>query len=853
MAHENIDIVHSNFCIGPQAGTYCTVNTTNTTVVMAVVNSTGSLIRNYTFMPIGTLQQYTGTGSTYKQVVSLIYPGPKNLSSFYSDLPFFTVERVVVGDVSSECIIRKWILDQDSFVLDLEGTYTRSNSGSHYFDCFSMAMETIETSFASPTPANTGVIDVTTTSGLAKYDVLMLGPSTDADNTGAIEYVTINSIVGNDVYITTGEGYVPPKYEYVDTDDIIALKDGYLFSNTGENDDVCKGTLFTLDATNYYNVKDVDSKGMYNGVLASVWSTGYKALSFVKGNNILTIDVNDYEINKSQVMLNIEDDKYTIIPVYDMDINGTDIYLLQHKVLKREDDGDLVLHNWTNYNYYVDTMLPYSSSITIYATASSVLRRDESTTMVAIVRDQFGVGLLGKNVIFYKSGGSGDYFTPIDGQDTTDTNGVASVTYTASPTFHGVAKISVRTDGSYSATGSQYVWDERYIPVYYEYVSESQNVKQIVDLLIESPLISQILDLELYTYIKCHTILTLGTFVKGLLDEDADADVVQLENVVSETGIAQIGSVSNELGVSQNFISRHATSGHKDSVNLDQFVFVDEAIPSFWSEKNTINTSIWIRLRPFAASLNPDTLVFKIREISKYGDTGWREITAEGTITLFDAGGGLNGIEFLWVPVNYFHHSGIVYVNIEVYDMAPVANKIITDYWFKLIPDYKAPYIINEAPDREDFDVAVDTDISFDLIDLGAGVDIDRLELYINGKQVVFSYSAVANGYHVIHSPAVDFIYGVEVEVSVIAFDISNNENILYDSWRFYCVESVAPWFNRSNFKPGLCNRGVYRYNKNISFEVYGIGAGVEVDSIVVNIGGKRRNMIITPIVYRNE
>jgi len=69
------------------------------------------------------------------------------------------------------------------------------------------------------------------------------------------------------------------------------------------------------------------------------------------------------------------------------------------------------------------------------------------------------------------------------------------------------------------------------------------------------------------------------------------------------------------LQLSQTYISRHLSSGHKDDVDIDQFKFIEDAIPAFWSEKNSVETNIWIRLRPFAYSLNQSTLIFRVRLI----------------------------------------------------------------------------------------------------------------------------------------------------------------------------------------------------------------------------------------------
>ena len=48
----------------------------------------------------------------------------------------------------------------------------------------------------------------------------------------------------------------------------------------------------------------------------------------------------------------------------------------------------------------------------------------------------------------------------------------------------------------------------------------------------------------------------------------------------------------------------------------------------------------------------------------------------EVCIHYFDAGGGALGFEFLYRPPERFHHNAIVYIHIEVYDVAPDPNRI---------------------------------------------------------------------------------------------------------------------------------------------------------------------------------
>jgi len=316
--------------------------------------------------------------------------------------------------------------------------------------------------------------------------------------------------------------------------------------------------------------------------------------------------------------------------------------------------------------------------------------------------------------------------------------------------------------------------------------------------------------------------------------------------------LQQKGDKTNSYQLSQLYVSKHRSSGHKDTTSIDQFRFVDDAIPPFWSEKNAVNTNIYIRLRPFAFSLNQSTLKFKVKEVSYAGNTGYVDVTSQCSISTFDAGGGLLGLDIIYNPVTDFHHNALIYVFIEVYDTAPTSNIIITDYWFRIIPDYKSPYITNEYPSRDSSNVSIDTIITFDIYDTGVGVDINSLEMYVNNFIVTPTITTISGGYRVEYSPTANFIYNRPVEVLVIVDDLSSNRNKLYDSWRFYCERSIGPWIDPESFEPENCTEGVARKVARISANVYAVnGTGIDKDSILVYIGGIERKVKVIPIVYR--
>ena len=879
MAQENVEFNYRNFCIGPINGTFCSIDTTNPTAILSTKNNTGGTV--------GTQYPLNPTIAQGTTVRSIEYTGPRYLNALEigDGLPFFTLEH----DSSSQCTIKQWRLDTINGELDLYNTIVKSNTGSYRFNCYDMAVESYRTTFASSTTSGTGVIELDDVTELEAGDSLLLGPSSDTDNEYAYEYVTVTSISGSNVYITTS-GVTPPIYEYVSGDATSYYKNIYLFSDTGRNGSSIQGSMYRLDPDTG-TVLEVQDHGAFSGVRAAAWSPTYQAVSIVKGTNLAYWQKGasgDYQIIRSQALTNIEDDDVTVITVYDLAFDVNAVYRLQLKKTMVDDDGNKTTYDWSTYNYHQDTINPYTKSVVISTDPDGIVLNDESVTLNVTVRDQFGVVLNGILVDFDKtSGDSSGYFTPLNGQVYTNASGIASVLYTTGyyDPFTGGDDtedivIKATADGASSMTGSEYVVDGLEMLFLRKMTTNLYSLTQKPTLSGSWPtegseLYSQMYleqwndedEMQIDTYIRSLSKFQFpgGHWTESGAPSDDATTIIQLESFTSDQYITQIEpevtaqvyieqlkQKYNDLQVSQTYVSRHVLGDESDTVEIDQFRFIEDAIPGFFSYKNPVGTNIWIRLRPFAFSLDQSTLVFKVREISYAGDTGYVDVTSSCSVFTFDAGGGLLGLDITYNPPNDFHHNAIVYVSIVVYDMAPTPNVILTDYWFRIIPDYRAPYIENESPERGEEDVSVSTNISFDILDAGVGVDLSTLEFYVNNRIVTPLTSPIAGGYHVSYNPSSNFYYGQTCEITVKVRDGSDNANLLYDMWRFYCEGSTGPWIDSDSFYPRNCSKGMPRKVKDISFNVYGIdGTGVDRESIMVTIGGKTRDVKIIPIVYR--
>ena len=368
---------------------------------------------------------------------------------------------------------------------------------------------------------------------------------------------------------------------------------------------------------------------------------------------------------------------------------------------------------------------------------------------------------------------------------------------------------------------------------------------------LKSNQITQVLDFE-----SEYPLYQVGNFkIKGLVWDDPDWIPVWIEPYFSMYQKEESGEMTfSQMNVSTHtyWLEGNAYDSLWTHTELDQFVFVEDAIPKFWSAKNPKSTNIWIRLRPFAYSLNALTLTYLVREVWSEGDTNYVDVSSQVSYQYFDAGGGTLGVELTYDPAQDFHHDSVVYVQIHISDTALIPNRISTSYWFMVIPDYKSPYLENLNPSREQSNIAVDSNVSYEIKDDGAGVDIDSLEMTINSRRVIPTTITRINDnhYYVDYVPVNNFYYDKRITVTVKVKDVSDNENWLNDRYSFYTVESEGVFF--TDFEPGLCKKGLPRFH-DVSFVALGVGDGIDRKTLRLQVHDYdvTNESRIVPVIYR--
>jgi len=893
MAYENVRFVNSNFSLSPRGGTFASIDTSSspTDTTMVIKNNDGDLIASF----------YLSSTLT-KEVIGLEYVGAIDQNDFFKGATFFSLQRYS----DSHVVIRRWEMRPESMILQLKQTISKTDSGIYHFDCNAFAVEHYRRTFMADAD-NDNKLQINSLNSIEPGDRLWLGPSSDVDNKGMVEEMTVDyvetDVLGRKwVYFT--EDF---NYQYVSGDPICFTKYIYLFTNTHAADG--RGAVYKLDAYSGA-IKEYAVSGLFNHVTAAGWNNYYNFPTIYRNNNLIHINnkLGYIAYRSHNCWLNVLADKTNYISVTDLIFKDSYIYKLQNKITRQDDTGVLTTTDWTNYNYQADVQNPYTASLKLWikdgGLSSGVIKPSSDVYIACVVRDQYGVGLSNKTVTFSQSGDPGSSFTPADGKVITDSDGYAYIIFHSSANANGAITIKAYTDGADGNSGGQYIWNKLILHARYEFSSESRLIRQLTDLT-SNLLFTQLSDNFVYERPggnnSCGVVKQRyaysnpgGEWIGGsppILDKKTIRQVkAQAFRRVSQwyaTSSCNVGCDPDPFSGKpipiMPFVKQTDTSGehyslininqykfpgsyrrisqlrkasHRDhdflgtDVKLDQFYFIVDVVPPWYSEKNPIVSYIYIRMRPFAFSLDKNTFKMFVRNDWDNGSTGWVNVTSDSSVTYFDAGGGLYGLDVLYNPVLFgrtWHYKSRVYVHFMVYDTASPPNLMDVTYWWDVIDDYRGPEILNFKPPNNAIEIPVDTSIEFDVVDYGLGVDLDSLDFVLEGVKVTdYTYTTVSGGYHIKYTPKKDFIFGQTVLSTVNVADI--NGNITSEVYRFTTAASTGPWFGGTS--PRRCARGVYRKH-NVEVQVYAMGDGIDVDSFIFKVDRKTRDFTIVPIVYR--
>jgi len=332
---------------------------------------------------------------------------------------------------SNSVIIRRWYIR--NYVCTLRNTFNFVAGPSHNYDADTFTIEHYHTEFSADEAAGQSILSVLDDSKIESSFTLVLGPN----HLGQMEEVTVNSAGGGSVQINGST-----TYEYRAGAPISFYSKIWLFNNYDGTDDT-NGALYKIDAytgsvmTKYAGGTYTDIKACtFFGVPKYIFDRSvpdtvieprYNSICYVKGTNLIFLDPDNFDSsNGSMTMDNLESDQATNIDIYDLTIEGVNIYRLQDKATYY---GNTSGFDASTYNYQLSSLNSFITSISLRADPAILPANGVNpSTITAIVKDQFNLPVEGRQVFFTDDDPDGTIVTsPVN----TDADGEAQTTYIA--------------------------------------------------------------------------------------------------------------------------------------------------------------------------------------------------------------------------------------------------------------------------------------------------------------------------------------------------------------------------------------------------------------------------------------
>ncbi len=357
-------------------------------------------------------------------------------------------------------------------------------------------------------------------------------------------------------------------------------------------------------------------------------------------------------------------------------------------------------------------------------------------------------------------------------------------------------------------------------------------------------------------------ILDDGTGVnQNTIDLVAEGVDIVINGVDQTGGDVTITAIANGFSVDYN-----PATDFSEYQTVDVTVRADDLAPT----PNSMSYSYWFRTTdttpPYTSGHNPadfDTGVLVDSDVVVHvqdDGVGVNILTVSVNVNGTVYGYGNPGFSYAGTTADYtitinpasdFAYGAIIPVTVDAMD--GLGNVMPTDsYSFTTEPglDINAPYLTNHNPAPGETDVAVNTNIYFEILDPGSGVDLPTLDVTVEGVLIVdngvdvtggdVTITAIANGFSVDYNPTTDFSEYQIIDVAVSADDLAATPNTLIDSYWFRTADVIPPYTTGHN--PADLDTGVL-VDSDVVFHVQDDGVGVNLLTV---------NAVVDGITYAN-
>lgn len=795
---NNARLDYQNFSFGPDSGRIYSIDHVNS--VMLVKNDPGGVLD----VPVSLIKTIPISSTIYSEVQTLEYDG----YYFYSQNGLGT-------DGSSGTRIEKWELGENGNTLvkvpGAGNEFTLVNTAVNKYESEAMTIEVLLEELDDTAISGSSLITISDSSLVELGDAIYVGPNTSNDR----EVRRVVGILGQDLTLDS-----PLEHAYAISDEVRIRKSLFVFNNyNGLVDNVGQ----KLEYSTYTgNLISTGSSAEWKGVTAA---TNYDGnFYYTKGSQLLRYQPHGIENGyKSSLLLeNIKKDNSTIIKIFDLAVNSSEIHKLQtsvHLFNSASKEFDDIDSEDEKYNIEREFFAAKVKTLTSHREDNSVLFGQSIESGLTIeMRDQYFIPIFGRSVSVTEDDVSG-FIEPGYESFVTDVQGKGATIYNSgvSPLFANpivtssdlLTGLNLKTQLTQLSDISNLSFIEQF---------ESREVSTFIDqrILVSTMPLQQSKEVSVDSYID------------QVREQEATVTVMQ-HQILPYTFINQIAEVSNEIPIEQYPFIEATTA-------IEQYIFLIFAVPAPYSGKNDPYTDILVRIVGFGSlELDINTLVFKVNGI---------DVASQVESEAFPG-----GLQLTYDKSGRFEYGERVSVEIEIQDDGVPPNTISTVYYFDIVRDFIKPNLSQIFPPDESVDNSEDTEIYAIIEDLETGIDSDSIEMYVEGKLVQPTVTQVSDtSVKVSYLTTCNYPYKSKITASVLAADNSGNKFV--GAWSFYIQNSPGVLYISP--VPENC-QVLVPVETTMCSEVFGLEEGVLINSLTLDLNGKPVRYVIKPKVFRKE
>lgn len=804
---SNINIPTQACSIGPTEGLFYYIDGSN----LKSVNYTGDVISSY-------------IKSSYTNSIKFISAACSSKANFdYSGALFFTLE-----EGQSDVTFRRWVLDLNTLSLKEVKAVSYSKTGYYSFDIRGCSIEKYVRTITASAPSGQSYININNTSNIKADQECIIGPSTIGTHYSNVTITEVDYVVDNHVYFKE-----PLDNSFAAGNYITFVGDLFVSSATGISNGPVP-LIYIMDSKKFF-VKD--KRVLYQIRASSCSDFNNDKLYLCSNYGIYIINKDTYEV--SNILYSYQHCvgyKY----VYGIVIVSTNLFYTLQKKIVSFNNFNCSTASTSNYNLVTNSFVRYINSSQIRF-GSYV--DDDKINVTAKVLDQYAIPVYNVIAKFKTSDGVGSFS---NNDILTNISGEASTVYT----FGGdvTQKLTAYFDSTFAWRSSDYVYGDNYIDILEDVESKGRvfSYGDVVSDVVES-FYSNIIESDgIVDFLQMVYGVGIRVMVCPDIESDGRVSSISSKSCQDKVSLDAGHSITSD-GLVFNAESAYTNDPLDDDTVVSIFDFLSYFLPACYSVKNSRAVVIDFLISPQVYAFDVPSFSFKIREVNSVFnyDSGFRDISKDGTITPIDLGGGRYSIRFVYSPIPLYKFFSKIYCSLNVYDTDSPKNLFRFGCWFKIIEDYIPPNVILTSPACSATDVPKDIDIYAVVGDgEGAGVNPDTIELMLDGIPVIPAVYTISGGYALSYHPVIDFNSGAGVSLNIKAFDY--NDNLMSESCKFYIEESDKPEIAPEDVCADIVDNRFSFY-----FDIFDTGGGVKYDSVKLFLDNKTADLLVRPVIKR--